>query len=216
MSITDNQTEPKLDAPGAGLPAIELFFAKLMFRVQRWRNDRSAWDALFEAECAEIIRLVGEVDDETAGRRILVDRIRGLEDSSRFWSVYMVLDHLNIVNKTMLGAIVSLTKGSVPDGKASTADVKPATDSDSSTVETFEKECSRFRRLLDKTENLKTAVRYAHPWFGPLDAAGWHALAAFHMRLHRKQIEMILAGSNQCSANCCGKQSDIPDTTLKS
>ena len=35
---------------------------------------------------------------------------------------------------------------------------------------------------------------YAHPWFGPLDARGWQALAAFHLDLHRVQIERILAG----------------------
>jgi len=33
-----------------------------------------------------------------------------------------------------------------------------------------------------------------HPWFGPLDAAGWHALAAGHMAIHRVQIERILQG----------------------
>ncbi len=42
-------------------------------------------------------------------------------------------------------------------------------------------------------EHLRTAARYRHPWFGPLDAAGWHAMAAFHLRLHRKQVEAILA-----------------------
>ena len=25
--------------------------------------------------------------------------------------------------------------------------------------------------------NLKTTARFAHPWFGPLDASGWHAMA---------------------------------------
>ena len=31
-------------------------------------------------------------------------------------------------------------------------------------------------------------------WFGPLDAAGWHALAAGHMGIHRVQIERIVKG----------------------
>ena len=39
----------------------------------------------------------------------------------------------------------------------------------------------------------QTAARYRHPWFGPLDAAGWHALAATHMGVHRRQLERILA-----------------------
>ena len=95
---------------------------------------------------------------------------------------------------------MALTKGVVPDTTASTADVKPDVESDRSTVAAFEKECGRFQRLLEKTPQLKTPVRYAHPWFGPLDASGWHALAAFHMRLHRRQIELILDGVESADA----------------
>ncbi|HCN78968.1 MAG TPA: hypothetical protein DIT13_17465 [Verrucomicrobiales bacterium] len=32
----------------------------------------------------------------------------------------------------------------------------------------------------------RTDARYAHPWFGSLDETAWHALAAFHLRLHRR------------------------------
>ena len=42
-------------------------------------------------------------------------------------------------------------------------------------------------------ETVRTKLRHAHPWFGPLDAAGWHAMAAMHMGIHRKQIERILS-----------------------
>jgi hypothetical protein len=44
-----------------------------------------------------------------------------------------------------------------------------------------------------RAPELKTALRYEHPWFGPLDAFGWHALAAGHIRIHREQIERIVA-----------------------
>ena len=40
--------------------------------------------------------------------------------------------------------------------------------------------------------DLKTSIRLPHPWFGPLDAAGWPALAAGHMGIHREQIVRIL------------------------
>ena len=43
-------------------------------------------------------------------------------------------------------------------------------------------------------KDLNTSARYAHPWFGPLDAAGWHALAAGHLQIHRQQIERIVEG----------------------
>ena len=40
--------------------------------------------------------------------------------------------------------------------------------------------------------SLKKAARHSHPWFGPMDAAHWHALAAVHNGLHRRQIVSIL------------------------
>ena len=108
MNTAIKTVEPKLDAPGAGLPAMELFVARTMFRIQRWLKPRAFWDELFETERSNILALVSDLGDATSRQQVLVRRIRGLEDSSRFWSVCMVLDHLNIVNKTMLGAIVSL------------------------------------------------------------------------------------------------------------
>ena len=36
-------------------------------------------------------------------------------------------------------------------------------------------------------------MRFAYPWFGPLDATGWHALAGGHVAIHRVQIEPIIA-----------------------
>lgn len=50
---------------------------------------------------------------------------------------------------------------------------------------------------LSTVRNFKTRARFPHPWFGPMDAHGWHALAGGHMSIHRVQIERILAGSGQ-------------------
>jgi hypothetical protein len=49
--------------------------------------------------------------------------------------------------------------------------------------------------------NLKTKTRFSHPWFGPLDASGWHAMAGSHMAIHRKQIERILQGLSASNQN---------------
>ena len=195
MSVTNQdarQLQPKLDAPGAGLPLPELFVARAMFRVQRFLKSREDWTELFKTEQAAILQLAQSVKEEDGATQILVRRIRGMEDSSRFWSVYMVLDHLNIVNGAFTGAILSLAKGRVPERKANTADVKPDPDCTVETVTKFQKTCDAFLEKTVKVANLSTKARYRHPWFGPLDAAGWHALAAFHMRLHRKQIEQIV------------------------
>jgi hypothetical protein len=133
-------------------------------------------------------------DAESGGRRILIRRARGLEDSSRYWSMWMVLDHLRIVNSDITRVIASLAKDVVPPGKASTARVKPSPDATASALKEHEDACDKLLSTVAGVANLKTAARYVHPWFGPLDAAGWHALAAGHMGIHRVQMERILAG----------------------
>ena len=127
-------------------------------------------------------------------RRVLIRRPPGLEDSSRYWSVYMTLDHLRIVHLEMVRIIDALAKGAVPDGKASTAAVKPNPDVDASVVGAFDVSCEALLASVVRAGNMKTTARFAHPWFGPLDAAGWHALAGGHLGIHRVQIERIIKG----------------------
>jgi uncharacterized damage-inducible protein DinB len=125
---------------------------------------------------------------------VLIDRVPGLEDSSRYWSLWMTLDHLRIVNHGIARTIESLSKEISPTGQASTAAVKPSPAVDSSVLDAFEKSCDAVLAAVSAAPNLKSRARYTHPWFGPLDAAGWHAMAAGHMTIHRKQIKRILQG----------------------
>ncbi len=186
----------KLAPPGAGLPKPELFFARLLFGWFRRTRSRADVAALFEEEQRRILELAAACDTGKGARRVLIERLPGMEDSSRDWSVFMTLEHLRIVNEVVRESIRSLAAGTVPARVASTAAVKPSPDSGAAAVSTFAEGCDRFRETVAAIPDLRTAARYPHPWFGPLDAAGWHAMAAFHLRLHRKQVEAILAGMN--------------------
>ena len=190
-----NETvEPKLAPPGAGLPKAELFVARALFAFTRMRGNRDTFNAQFQRERAAIGGLVRSCDAESAARRVLIDRLPGMEDSSRNWSVWMTLDHLRIIHKGLNRTIGALAKGIVPPGQASTAAVKPSPDVTAAVVGHYEKSCDDLIATVAGIPNLKTAARFAHPWFGPLDAAGWHAMAGTHLALHRKQIERIIAG----------------------
>lgn len=194
MNADDSAPAVKLAPPGAGLPKPELFFARLIFGWFRRSRPRAGVAAMFEEEREKILRLVSNCEAGQGTRRILIKRLPGLEDSSRDWSVYMTLEHLRIVNEGVREAIRSLAGGQVPGRVASTASVKPSPEADARAIRAFEEGCDRFRDVVAAIPDLRTAARYRHPWFGPLDAAGWHAIAAFHLRLHRKQVEAIFAG----------------------
>ena len=194
ISTTQNTKPlPRLAAPGAGLPKPELWIARARFRVFRWRNDRAACAALFAAERDKVIELARSVEAKIATQPVLIKRLRGLEDSSRNWSICMTVEHLQIVNAEVFDAIQTLVSGSIPEQAVSTATVKPNEGVGIEIIDTFSSNCEAQLRQVEAISDLRTSLRYAHPWFGPLDASDWLALVAFHQRLHRTQIERILS-----------------------
>ena len=194
--IMDSNREPKLAPPGAGLPIPELFIARLLFTTKRLTGNRASFTAKFRKERETIHGLVNAVSAEAAARRVLIPRPRGLEDSSRYWSVWMTLDHLRIIHQSIIRVIGALTKGVALEGKASTAAVKPSPQVTAAVAVDYEKSCDDLLAVVASVNDLNTKVCHAHPWFGPLNAAGWQALSATHLSIHRVQIERIVEGLN--------------------
>ena len=170
-----------------------MWVARLLFALRR-RAGRRASAARFERERRRIQSLIRQCDAESGERRVLIQRVRGMEDSSRNWSFWMTLDHLRIVNGSIQRIIRALAGGVVPSGSASTAAVKPPPGAIMSVVPDYIRSCEDLAETVASIANLKTRLRYAHPWFGPLNAADWHAMAGGHMGIHRVQIERILEG----------------------
>ena len=190
----DATIEPKLAPPGAGLPKIELYVAHLLFALQRLQGNRASFSVRFQKEREKIRILIGLCDAESGTKRVLIKRVPGLEASSRYWSVAMTLDHLRIIHNAITRTIEALAAGIVPKGTASTAKVKPSPQATMEVTSDYERSCDQLLAAVAAVRDLKTSAQYAHPWFGPLDAAGWHALAAGHIKIHRVQIERILQG----------------------
>jgi len=189
--------QPKLDKPGAGLPFIEWAVAKYIIFPRHFKNT-TVEQAIDGADrlSKKIIAVTEPLDIATLSERRLVPRLRGLEDSSRYWSVAMTLQHLIIVNLSMQRVITSLSQGKSIDRKASIADLKPAPDIDASTVrEKFQKSSEALLedlRSCDFTSAESKIQKFEHPWFGPLNAEQWLKFAAPHTKIHADQISEIL------------------------
>ena len=191
--MTD-QNEPRLASPGAGLPAVELVAARLLFVAKRLLCSRRSCDIRFANERQRILELVRDCTPQQGARRVLIQRMAGLEDSSRYWSIWMTLDHLRIVHCSMADWIGELMRGVVPVAVTSIAAVKPRNDVGHEVLVPFEVSCNALASVVASSSNLRTKSRYSHPWFGPLNAADWYMLSGIHMGIHRRQIERILAG----------------------
>jgi hypothetical protein len=183
---------PKLQPPGKGLPKLELFMAQILVGIKMRTTSQQEACKVFAKEKEEITSLVNQVEPPLASKRVLIDRLRGLEDSSRYWSLHMTVEHLRIVNRFTIDVIRSLRQGTKPQIAASTASVKPQDNIDHSVIQSFESVCREFETTFSPTENLKTSITLAHPWFGELNAEQWHFFAGFHMSLHKKQMHKII------------------------
>ena len=190
---------PQLDPPGAGLPLVNRLAAQWFLLPAFYRKNSSAQaHQLFLGLGGKLADLAGTLSDEQLATRVLVPPQRGLEDSSRWWSAAMVLEHLMIVDALFVSAVVSLSRGIVPAEQVGTADVKPsgarAAGEVPAAFREFLKEADR--RLGDRVEPLRTDVRYPHPWFGPLTAHQWICMAAIHHGIHLQQLKAVVAGLN--------------------
>lgn len=191
--MTDTVT---LEPPGAGLPWHKRLVARLMLPRYARRTSEATALAFFRAEGGKLLTLVRSLGAEQLAERVLVPRLQGLEDSSRYWSVAMTLEHLEIVNYAMGTAVVELSHGRLIAGQIGTADVKPhAAVEAAAAIASFEASLARFEaRLAERAQPMDARARYPHPWFGPLTAHQWLCLVGVHMRIHRKQIEAVIAG----------------------
>lgn len=187
-------SKPQLAAPGAGLPFPENLIARILLGVKRGTGNPQAFTAKFVAERELIRTLISNRSDAALSTRVLIARPKGLEDSSRYWSVWMTLDHLRIVHHAFIGILESLSNEQVPEGKANTAAVKPDERVTAAVMTEYEESCDALLATIHRIRNFKTEAKFPHPWFGPMDAHGWLALSGGHMAIHRTQIERILKG----------------------
>jgi hypothetical protein len=198
-SMLTDPPSPQLQPPGKGLPYLELVIARIL--VARKLRRSSPQDALhaFSRERSQVLSIVNGVSEDRASKRVLIARPRGLEDSSRYWSLYMTMEHVRIVNQSIIDTVSSLLAGIKPPIAPRTELVKPSENVGKSVIESFNSVCDEFERRFPPTQNLKTSVTLAHPWFGELHAEQWHFFGGFHMALHRKQMLKIVEELNKAS-----------------
>jgi hypothetical protein len=189
-------TEPKLDRPGAGLPFFEWAVARYVifpYRFATGSKDRAIAD--FIRESKQVLSLAEPLTPQELSERRLIKRLRGIEDSSRYWSVGMAVEHLIAAGKAARRVILDLSQGGTKLPEFKIADFKPSPESDLSTL------LSRFEKMSDDFVRDMTVAKvdafpqatYPHPWFGPLNAYQWLSFVAPHQTIHRQQIEAIIS-----------------------
>ena len=195
--MSPSRQEPQQE-PGAGLPWMENAVLNGFFKFgTAVMSDRSAIN-LFNKESERLLKFAddgGEAYD--VSQQLLIPRVIGIEDSSRNWSVLMILEHLFMTNRDMLLGINSLLNGIVPDFSAAIKDYKPSPDVGFDAIERYRQMSydyvGNIESLIKSRGSLRSSVRFAHPWFGLLDAHQWHCLVGVHQLVHRRQAQKLIA-----------------------
>lgn len=186
-----------LQPPGNGLPAAERVFLSVGLKTaSAFLSDRRAL-RIFQRESTELHRIAFDDESYDVFQTYLIPRVIGIEDSSRNWSVAMVLDHLCLVNREIKIAVESLARGIVPRGEIDIAMYKPDPDVGDPVFDRFQQSVTEYvetlERLLTASPRLRGHPTFPHPWFGELGAHQWHVLACLHQRIHRRQAQKIVA-----------------------
>jgi len=182
-----------LDRAGGGISASKRLLAKhLMFpllnKTVSWEK---AWD-IYDKEGEKILTLVSSLDHEQLFKRILVPKLFGLEDNSRYYSVAMVLTHLLSVGNAFQTRIPVLSRGEKLDGHVAIEDVKPYTQRDEEIVAHFKEFMGSYREKLEENiDDIHIDNTSEHPWFGAFNPKEWSILGMVHQTVHRRQIEAI-------------------------
>lgn len=183
----------ELDAPGAGLPGFEKFYLGLFLRLGSAVYSDKVTLANFQRTSQAIFNVVEDHDIDILSRVLLIPRLQGIEDSSRNWSVLMVLEHLAMVNREITQTIRSLKSGNQTMAKVDIADFKPSDDVGVEAIDNFRDSNQRYWSFVKSHSPLRTQLTATHPWFGELDGHTWHVLATAHQKVHLRQIYKILA-----------------------
>lgn len=177
---------------GDGLPNIErLFiknilvpFAKVFFN---WDNSLK----MFQSEVKKIENLIKNIPEEKLQQRVKIDRIFGIENHSRDYSINMTLQHLTIVGTALIMVIDTLSKEQVIEKEVRIEDVKPSeqTKEESRKFFLYVKKYESFIKSHDKKVS---TMKKKHPWFIEFNNKEWSTFAFIHTFVHRRQIEAII------------------------
>jgi hypothetical protein len=194
--ISEAASEPKLDKPGAGLPAFEWLLARYLifpYRFATSSKEKAITDFVMESE--KVVTLIAPIPSHQLSERRLIARLRGMEDSSRFWSVAMAVEHLISSGTSARRIILDLSNGGTQLPHFKIADIKPSAQSALATLQgRFTKMSQDFvSGIANVNIGAHPEATYPHPWFGPLNACQWLTFVAPHQRIHRQQIEAIIA-----------------------
>jgi len=165
-STKDSQELIKdLGKAGGGLNSGRAFFLRylgfpLLNSIISWERALN----IFEKEGEKVLSLARSMEKDKLFEHVLVPKLFGLEDNSRYYSVAMVLEHLLVVGTALQNRIPSLSQGKKLDKEIKIEDYKPYMEIDNTIIDEYEVFLHGFQKEVEENiDNIYLENRHEHP-----------------------------------------------------
>jgi hypothetical protein len=142
-----------------------------------------------------------------AGRHpVRVPPMLGVDEDMRHWSLFMILEHNVIVNRSISAIVASLAKGEPPTAigvKDPKRDVMPSKDPGEEQIQAFQASVKTHLEVVSRLSRLRSTQTFRHPVFGPLNAHGWHCMFGLHLQIHWHQAKAVCSAIENGPAGDC-------------
>jgi hypothetical protein len=139
--------------------------------------------------------LYAGVGEEEARRPVRVPPMTGIDEEMRTWSLFQILEHQVIVNRSITAIVRALSLGEEPGGEGAIDPKRGVLPSEAPGPEqlgAFRESVERHLEVVATLPGLRGTRRKEHPVFGRLDAHDWHAMFALHLQIHLWQAEEVV------------------------
>jgi len=183
-----------------------------LIRTKFLLTSREQASRIIRSNAGAYLELAGQFGAASGGKPVTVPPMAGVDSEMRGWSLFQILEHNAIVNRSIAATVEALALGKELSGAAlinPKTDVLPKGISGPEQVVAFRRSVEDYLSRIAMLPELRGTAETPHPVFGPFDAHKWHCMFGFHLGLHLKQAKKVLAllERESCLGTCHSRNS---------
>lgn len=169
---------------------------RTVIRTKFLLTSRKRASQIIRTHADSYLKLAKQMESENGAKPVTVPPMIGVDPEMRGWSFFQILEHNAFVNGMIQRYVrqLSLGKDPTPEHPINPkTDVLPKGLSGPEQVEAFRQSIDDYLIMIGTLPPLRGTAETPHSVFGSFDAHKWHCMFGFHLGLHLKQAERVLA-----------------------
>lgn len=180
-------------------PHSSSLFSSTVFGVFARTQSRQQALARFQHTAGTMHAITQSLPADAMRIPVTIPKYGGISEDMRGWSLGMTLRHCCMVNAAIIFLIERLVENRLPGTMPDIGeDFTPHKEAGIEQSSRLRLQVAHYTQLLDGLPSLHTPARAMHPYFGLLNAHGWHCLLGVHLFLHVPQMRRIRTGLQPC------------------